>query len=227
MLLDSWLGTFLLTHRSTVYATATVTVVPSKIPTYAVGPCSSGVSSYLSACSCVGAVATTVTAPTPVTTVTSTVTTTLGPSPTCSPYNHFQLKVSAPGTPDDGLFVTGTVVANGTGPGGYWVEFTNNQASAPFFSINGSGTVLLPPYIAYNGDPLYLSVSEKYLVIAAGSAFDTLVCSVNQGLGTLSCTDESDGALYFAVSHYFADQLVIETSVEAPDYPISLSLVCA
>jgi hypothetical protein len=168
-------------------------------------------------------VATTVTAATPVTTVTSTVTTTVTPT-ACNP---FKLQVVAPGTPDDGFYVTATVVGNGIGPGGYWVEFTNDKNGAPFFAVNSTGTALLPPFVANNGDPLYLAVFDKYLVVAAGADFDRLTCSVNAATSILSCVDAVNSATHFAIAHLYADQLAIETSVTQPDYPISLKLVCS
>lgn len=53
------------------------TITPSAIPSYAVGPCSANVESYISACLCYSATASTTYAPTPVTTVTVTTTTTV------------------------------------------------------------------------------------------------------------------------------------------------------
>ncbi len=170
--------------------------------------------------------ATTVTAATPVTTVTSTVTTTPGvsTSPACSP---FKLQVSAPGSPNDGFYVTATVVGDGIGPGGFWVEFTGDKASAPSFAINSTGTALLPPMLPTTAIHCTLRVYDKYLIVVAGASYDHLICSVTQGTNSLSCVDTANNAMHFAITHWYADQLAIETSVEEPDYPISLNLVCS
>lgn len=154
------------------------TVMPSVIPSYAEGPCNSDAASYISACLCVSATASTTYAPTPITTVSVTTTVTL--TPTVSQYTTETLTSTAWTTMTTSVTTgttTITATATATVCGSSLPADFHLRVSAPGLSIDGTYASL--------GQSYHELGATEYVIDIGASLADADIFALDPSTGDL------------------------------------------